>query len=94
MHRKGERHQRLAAIFFLGLVLLLPPLLLVFNRPAMMLGIPILFLYLFLAWAGLIALGAAVAQSLDWDGTTPQRERAVPHEASGAAASRIEAGDA
>lgn len=66
MHRQGERHQRLVAIFVLGLMLLLPPLLLVFNRPATVLGIPVLYLYLFFTWAGLIALGAIAVRNLDW----------------------------
>ena len=46
----------LVALFVLGLVLLSWPLLTVVNRPATVLGIPSLVLYLFLVWAGIIAV--------------------------------------
>lgn len=74
MHRERERHQGLAATFALGLVLFLPPLLLVFNRPVRALGVPVLFLYLFLAWGLVIALGARAAWRLDWESRSPRPE--------------------
>jgi hypothetical protein len=46
----------LVALFALGLVLLSWPLLTVVNRPVAVLGIPVLVLYLFLVWAGIIAV--------------------------------------
>ena len=46
----------LVALFLLGLVLLSWPFLTVANRPAAILGIPSLVLYLFLVWAGIIAV--------------------------------------
>jgi hypothetical protein len=46
----------LVALFALGLVLLSWPLLTVVNRPVAVLGIPVLVLYLFLVWAGIIAI--------------------------------------
>lgn len=46
----------LVALFALGLVLLSWPLLTVVNRPVAVLGIPSLVLYLFLVWAGIIAV--------------------------------------
>ena len=40
----------------------MPPLLLVFDRPADVGGIPLLYFYLFAAWGGLIVLLAAVTE--------------------------------
>ena len=54
-------HERLIALFLLGVLLVMPPVLLVFNRPDRVLGIPTLYLYVFHGWAGLIALTAAIA---------------------------------
>jgi hypothetical protein len=50
------RETRLIGLFLLGLLMLMPPMLAVFNREGLLLGIPILYLYLFLAWLGLIGL--------------------------------------
>jgi hypothetical protein len=60
--KPGLKSQRLAAIFFLGCLLLNYPLLSVFNRPGDVFGIPILYAYIFAAWAGLIALLAIVIE--------------------------------
>jgi hypothetical protein len=46
----------LVALFALGVVLLSWPLLTVVNRPVAVLGIPLLVLYLFAVWAGIIAV--------------------------------------
>ena len=94
MHRQGERHQRLVAIFVLGLVLLLPPLLLVFNRPAIVLGVPILHLYLFCAWAWLIALGAIATWKLDWGASAMPRNGAAASGVPRASPSESETADA
>jgi hypothetical protein len=53
---RGKRGQRLVGIFLLGLVLFNFPLLALFNVGTAVFGIPVLFAYLFLAWAGLILL--------------------------------------
>jgi hypothetical protein len=50
--------QKLAALFLLGVVLFNYPVLSLFNKAASAFGIPIVYLYIFLAWAGLIALVA------------------------------------
>ncbi len=47
---------RLVAIFLLGLVAFQPPLLSVFSIDARVLGIPILYFYLFAAWGLLVGL--------------------------------------
>ncbi len=54
--KRGIRGQRLIIIFLLGVALFNFPLLAVFNKSATLFGIPVLFAYLFLAWAALILL--------------------------------------
>ncbi|MDH4093469.1 MAG: hypothetical protein OEV81_01650 [Betaproteobacteria bacterium] len=56
------RGQRLVALCLLGLLLFNYPLLAVFNVPVMIFGIPLLYVYFFLAWAALIALMALVIE--------------------------------
>ena len=48
---------RLALLFFLGALLMNFPILAIANHPTMVAGIPVLFLYLFGAWAiGIVAV--------------------------------------
>ena len=54
--KRGIRGQRLICIFLLGVVLFNFPILALFNVGASLFGIPVLFAYLFLAWAALILL--------------------------------------
>jgi hypothetical protein len=60
--RKGPR---LVALFLLGCLLFNYPLLALFNVRATALGIPLLYAYLFFAWALLIGLVAAVMESAE-----------------------------
>ena len=68
MLRHDRTREFLIALFLFGVLLLVPPFLLVFNRPVRVLGLPLLYLYLFAAWTGLIALGAVIARRIDRDG--------------------------
>ena len=54
--------QRLAAVFLLGCVLFNYPLLSLFNQPGEILDVPLLYLYIFGAWATLIGLMAYVIE--------------------------------
>lgn len=54
--------QKLVAAFLLGAVLFNYPILSLFNRAASAFGIPVLYVYIFLAWGGLIALVAWIAE--------------------------------
>jgi hypothetical protein len=54
--------QRLAALFLLGWLVFNYPLLALFNRTAEVLGIPLLYAYIFGAWLALIALMAVVIE--------------------------------
>jgi hypothetical protein len=65
MEEFDVRGQRLAALCLLGLLLFSYPVLAVFNVPAMVAGIPVLYAYFFLAWAALIALVALVIERPD-----------------------------
>ncbi|MCW5731562.1 MAG: hypothetical protein KIT20_12450 [Alphaproteobacteria bacterium] len=64
--RQNGLNEKLVAIFLLALALFNPPLLAVFGVPASFLGLPILYLYLFVAWAGVIlALALAMERTPD-----------------------------
>ena len=62
MNKPYIKTQRLAALFVLGAVLFNYPLLALFNRAVVVAGVPLLYLYVFLAWALLITLLALVAE--------------------------------
>jgi hypothetical protein len=65
MNRPGLTSERLAALAALGAVLLTPPFLGIFNVPRLMLGVPLLALYLFLAWLVVIGLVARIVAADD-----------------------------
>ncbi len=70
---------RLIALFLLGVLLISPPLLAVFRADLLVAGIPLLFLYLFAAWAllvGLLALAIETGRSREaaGDPTEPKRQ--------------------
>ena len=54
--------QRLAALFLLGVLLFNYPLLQLFARDGTVLGVPLLYCYVFCAWAALIGLMALVVE--------------------------------
>jgi hypothetical protein len=54
--------QRLTALCLLGFVLFNYPILALFHRPGALLGIPVLYAWIFVAWAMLIALMAWVVE--------------------------------
>jgi len=62
MGETESRSQRLIALCMLGCVLFNFPILALFNVPGTLFGVPILYAYIFLAWALLIALMAWVAE--------------------------------
>jgi len=59
---KGARAARLGFLFLLGVLLFNYPLLALFNVPGSVLGVPVLYAYIFAAWALLIALVAVVME--------------------------------
>lgn len=62
MSKPNMRMQRLAALFALGCLLFNYPLLELFNRPAFLGSVPLLYVYVFAAWALLIGLLALVIE--------------------------------
>lgn len=62
MKRPGRRGTQLACLFLLGCLLFNFPLLALFNVHAAVLGLPVLYAYVFAAWLLLIVLLAAVME--------------------------------
>lgn len=69
MIHRDRAQEQLIALFVLGVVLMLPPLLVIFNQPVRVLGVPVLFLYLFIVWAAIIGLTAAIARRMAGGGS-------------------------
>ncbi len=65
MIRPSARGPRLVALFLLGVLLFNYPLLTLFDRPVVVLGVPLLYAYVFSAWALLIGLMALVLGKRD-----------------------------
>ncbi|HEX7007069.1 MAG TPA: hypothetical protein VF274_08020 [Alphaproteobacteria bacterium] len=61
MPEEARRRDRLISLFVLGLLLFNPPLLDLFSGGTVF-GWPLLFVYLFAAWALVIAAAAAVVE--------------------------------
>ena len=57
--------QRLVALGMLGALLFNYPVLALFNVQHTIFGVPVLYAYLFIAWAALIGLMALVTESRD-----------------------------
>ncbi len=58
----GRKGERLTALALLGFLLFNYPLLSLFNTEGTLLGVPVLYAYLFTTWALLIALMALVVR--------------------------------
>ena len=65
MTKSSRRGQRLVALFLLGCLMFSYPLLALFNVRATVMGIPLLYAYLFAAWTLLIVLVALVMERTD-----------------------------
>ena len=74
MSLRADQSQRLVALFALGALLMSYPLLALFNRTGSVLGVPLLYAYLFAAWGGLIVLLALTTRLP----AVPGAGRAVP----------------
>jgi hypothetical protein len=62
MIRPSIKGQRLVALFLLGVLLLNYPLLNLFAGSGRLLGVPVLYAYVFAVWVLLIALMALVVE--------------------------------
>jgi hypothetical protein len=65
MANPDRKSQRLSAICLLGFLLFNYPILALFNLPETVFGIPLLYLYIFVAWAAVVALMALVLERAD-----------------------------
>ena len=65
MSDSGTKAQRFVALCMLGILLFNYPILALFNVSGAVFGVPVLYAYIFGAWAALIALMAFVAESRD-----------------------------
>ena len=62
MAKPGRKGERLVGLFLLGCLLFNFPLLALFNVRATVLGVPVVYAYLFGAWALVIALVAVIME--------------------------------
>ena len=62
MSRTVLKHSRLIALFLFGVLLFNYPLLALWSRPDELLGIPVLYLYIFGGWALFVALLACIVE--------------------------------
>ena len=58
-----SKGQRFVALCLLGTLLFNYPILALFNVSGTVLGVPVLYVYMFIAWAALIAVMAWLAES-------------------------------
>jgi hypothetical protein len=63
MNELESKGQRFMALCMLGMVMFNYPILALFNVSGSLFGVPVLYAYLFIAWAALVALMAYVAES-------------------------------
>lgn len=54
--------ERGVALFLVGLVCFMPPVLGIFSKPVAPFGLPLLYVWLFAVWAALILLAARAAE--------------------------------
>jgi hypothetical protein len=65
MQKSSRRGARLVGVFLLGCLLFNYPLLALFNVRATVFGVPVLYAYLFSAWALLIVLATVIMERTD-----------------------------
>lgn len=61
--RDAQTGDRLIALFLLGALAISPPLLAIFRAEESVFGVPVLYFYLFTAWAALIGLLALAVET-------------------------------
>ena len=62
MQEREHKGQRLIALFILGCVLFNYPVLSLFNVASEVFGVPVLYAYIFVAWALLVTLMALTVE--------------------------------
>jgi hypothetical protein len=64
-----RRNERIMGLFLVGVLALNYPLLSIFASGGLLFGIPVLYLYLFIFWAGFIAVAGWMTEAKDIDDT-------------------------
>ena len=63
---RAQRTREAAGLLaFVGLFLLMPPVIGLFATPAALAGVPLIVLYLFAVWLGLVLVAALLGRSLE-----------------------------
>jgi hypothetical protein len=75
MNQSDSKGERSIALFLLGILLFNPPLLSIFSADIAFAGIPLLYIYLFLAWLVFILLIGLISEI----GMERRRNQRVPH---------------
>lgn len=70
MLKQRRSIERLIALFLLGAIVFMPPVLEIFNRPGRVFGIPTLYLYIFFSWSGLIGVTLMITRRMRLDELT------------------------
>ena len=83
MQAPSRTRELLVALFLLGVILLAPPVLLIFNKATLILGIPSLYFYLFAVWSALIALVALTVEKRPGADDVAEAEAELPGKESG-----------
>jgi len=65
MRKPNANRDRLIGLFLLAGVLFNYPVLSLFNTPASVFGVPLLYVFVFVAWAAVIALAAWIMHRVD-----------------------------
>jgi hypothetical protein len=63
MNEFESKGQRFVALCMLGMLLFNYPILALFNVSGVLFGVPVLYAYMFIAWAAMIGLMAWIAES-------------------------------
>lgn len=74
MNKSDSKGERSIALFLLGILLFNPPVLSIFGVDVAFGGVPLLYIYLFLAWAAFILLMGLISEL----GSERRRSRRVP----------------
>lgn len=73
MMSQSYQTERLVCLFLLGIVFFQYPILSIVNYVVRVMGIPLLFLYLFTTWAALIVVLMLIMESIEPEKQTSER---------------------
>ena len=63
MDRSEKKGQRLTVVCLVSFLLFNYPILALFNLPVTVIGIPLLYFYIFAAWTGVVAVMALIIET-------------------------------